>query len=109
MKRITKVVGFVAGIGAIVWMMRDRLVTLTVAREPEPPTFRVPDPPTPSSERDDLTGLKGIGPTYRDRLLEAGVTTFTALADADAADVAAAAGVSRSRASDWISQAADLA
>jgi predicted flap endonuclease-1-like 5' DNA nuclease len=42
---------------------------------------------TPASKKevakpDDLTAIKGIGPTFARRLAEAGVTTYAALADA---------------------------
>lgn len=51
--------------------------------------------------------VNGIGPTYSDRLTDAGIDTVAALADANAEEVAEAAQVSESRATDWISQAVD--
>ncbi|WP_136717001.1 class III poly(R)-hydroxyalkanoic acid synthase subunit PhaC [Halorientalis salina] len=54
----------------------------------------------------DVEGVNGIGPTYADRLREAGIETVADLADADAATVADAAQVSADRARDWIDQAA---
>ena len=74
------------------------------------PAFRV----VPSSARppeagdDDLTEVKGIGPAYRARLAEAGITRFAELANAAPAMVAGVAGVPEDRASEWIAQARDL-
>jgi len=57
---------------------------------------------------DDLAEVWGIGPVYRGRLAEAGITTFAALAAADPAAVVAATGVPEERAAHWIAQAAAL-
>lgn len=100
MKRFGRILGILGAIGAIIWAMRDRFVSLTVPREPEPPSFR-PAPPgseTPSArppvaepqssprsdaEPDDLTAVNGIGPVFAQRLSEAGITTFGQLAATD--------------------------
>ena len=104
LKRLIKALGVLAGLGAAVWLMRDRIVTLTVAREPEPPTFRTPDAPPP----DDLTEINGIGPAYAERLGDAGIKRFADLATSNPGFVSEAAGVSESRAQDWVDQAAAL-
>jgi polyhydroxyalkanoate synthase len=57
------------------------------------------------TEGSDLEELNGIGPTYAERLREAGVRTIAELAEADAEAVAEAAEVGTSRAEDWIQQA----
>jgi predicted flap endonuclease-1-like 5' DNA nuclease len=49
--------------------------------------------------------VKGIGPTYADRLSEAGVETVADLAEADAADLAERADVPEGRVENWIEQA----
>lgn len=51
--------------------------------------------------------ISGIGPTYSDRLTEAGIATISDLANSDAETVAETAEVSESRASDWIQNATD--
>ena len=53
----------------------------------------------------DLESIDGIGPTYAERLREAGIDGPAALADADPEAVAEAAEVPVSRAEDWIDQA----
>lgn len=58
---------------------------------------------------DDLAVVSGIGPVFRSRLAEAGITTFARLAAADPAAVVEATGVTPRRAADWIAQAATLA
>lgn len=74
-----------------------------------------PRPPSASAEAappvgpDDLARVRGIGPVYRARLTEAGISTFVDLAAADPAVVVGATGVLESRAADWIAQAAALA
>jgi predicted flap endonuclease-1-like 5' DNA nuclease len=55
--------------------------------------------------RSELTVLGGLGETYAERLHEEGVDSLSAMRGADAARVAAAAGVSESRASRWIDAA----
>jgi len=54
---------------------------------------------------DPVDDIKGIGPTYAERLGEAGISTVGDLAAADAATVADAAQASESRAADWIERA----
>jgi predicted flap endonuclease-1-like 5' DNA nuclease len=49
--------------------------------------------------------INGIGPTYSERLAEAGIGTVAALAESDPATVAEAAQASESRAEEWIDQA----
>jgi polyhydroxyalkanoate synthase len=53
----------------------------------------------------DVQSIDGIGPTYAERLREAGLETVAALAEADAEAVAEAAGVGVGRAENWIEQA----
>ena len=57
------------------------------------------------AEGEGLEELDGIGPTYAERLRDAGYETVADLADADAEAVAEAAGVGVSRAQDWLDQA----
>jgi large subunit ribosomal protein L21 len=65
----------------------------------------VPAPADP----EDLAVVSGIGPVYRSRLAEAGITTFAELAAADPPTIIDATGVTPDRAADWIAQAAALA
>lgn len=51
--------------------------------------------------------IDGVGPTYAERLVDAGFATVSDLADASADAVAEAANVSESRADEWIQQARD--
>lgn len=55
--------------------------------------------------RSELTVLGGLGGTYAERLHEDGIDSLSAMRRADAARVAAAAGVSESRANRWIDAA----
>lgn len=97
MKKVTKVVGILGGIAALIWTMRDRFIQIAAPKEPEPPTFRVVPP-----KRDDLTEINGIGPVFASRLVEAGITTFAGLAAADVSTVVDATGISDAKAADWI-------
>jgi len=116
MRRITKlgsyVIGIGAGVAAVVWLVKDRLLgpeTVPVRAE-DTPAFRVaPGPPSrPSASDDDLSEVKGIGPVYRARLEQAGITSFSALALATTAEVASAAEIPTDKAEDWIRQASGL-
>jgi len=91
--------------------LRERLAVPPAAGLPEEDAGQ----PTGEAEAsaptaaEDLAQVRGIGPVYRTRLAEAGITTFAALAAADPVFVAATTGVPPGRAADWIAQAAALA
>lgn len=51
--------------------------------------------------------IRGVGPTYSERLTAVGIETVADVAAADIGQIADAAEVSESRASDWQSQATD--
>lgn len=99
MRKIAKILGIVGAVAAIVWAMRDRFISVATSREPEPPKFRAVESSEP------LARIGGIGPVYEDRLTSAGIPDVAALAAASPDSVAEAAGVSASRARDWIAQA----
>lgn len=117
----------IGGIGAVLWAMRDRLVSIALPREPEVPALRVPDRPgtghAPSTagqgdggreessvepEPRTVTEVKGIGPVYATRLEAADITTLADLAKSAPEAVAEAAGVPESSASGWIDSARGL-
>ncbi|MDX1469351.1 MAG: helix-hairpin-helix domain-containing protein [Acidimicrobiia bacterium] len=102
MKRLAKVIGFIGGIAAVAWAMRDRFISVATSREPEPPTFRRV-PPSMTVETID-----GIGPVFAKRLGEAGIGDVPTLAVATPDRVAEAAGVSGNRARAWIEEAQKL-
>jgi len=52
----------------------------------------------------DVDTVSGIGPTYADRLHDAGIETVEALADYDAAELAEITNASPSQAQDWLDQ-----
>ncbi len=111
-KRIAGILGLIAGVGAVIWALRDRFVSVSVPHETAPAPFRVaPKAPArpPTEKADDLTAITGIGPVYATRLEKAGIASFAALATADASTVAEAAGVTAARVSGWIEQAKFLA
>ena len=108
LKQVLRVGGVVIGLGAAVWALRDKLLPAPAMPDEPPPRFRTggAGPAVTDHLADDLTGVKGIGPVYAERLVEAGITTFAELANADVAAVAGAAGVSESMAEGWLEQAA---
>lgn len=105
-KKLAKIVGFVAGAAAVAWAMRDRFISVATSREPEPPTFRttVPSAGAPSG----IDVIDGIGPVFAVRLRSAGIDNATKLAEASPDRVAEAAGVSAARARSWIEQAQSI-
>ncbi len=135
MKRVLKLLVAAALITAIVYLLRDRLVPAPHEPTAEPPRFRVAPEPEPAAQpvaaaepaaasepatepaaaavtgttgHHDLTEIKGIGPVYFGRLVEAGITTLDGLASARPGEVAEWAGVTEDAAADWIAQAKDL-
>jgi len=113
LKISTIVAAAAAAVAAAAILLKDRLIPAAAptgepqpAAEPAPPAAA---PPTPTrAAADDLTSVKGIGPVYRIRLNEAGITTFSDLADADATTVAGEIDVPEGRVADWIGQAAQF-
>ena len=109
MKKALRFIGVLAGLGTVIWVMRDRFISLALPREPEPPAFRVApyqppvEPQTP--QRDDLTIIKGVGPVYAARLNDAGLTSLAGLAAAEAKAIAATIDVAAGRVNDWIAEA----
>ena len=110
MKKFLKFVMFVGAIAGAAWALRDQLMPPPQSPSASPPSSRTPDPTpaAPSTAGEDLKRVNGVGPVRVDQLAEQGITTFAALADADAVDLAAKLGISVSQAEDWIGQAADL-
>ncbi|MFB6155138.1 MAG: helix-hairpin-helix domain-containing protein, partial [Haloferacaceae archaeon] len=53
------------------------------------------------TDESELDSIRGLGPTYINRLREAGIETREDLRRADVAEVAEAADVAPSRADDW--------
>ncbi|CAN5772436.1 hypothetical protein BH23ACT5_BH23ACT5_02910 [soil metagenome] len=106
---MASILGLVGGIGAVVWAMRDRFVSVAISREPEAPAFRTPDltpSSTPVAGADQpITDIAGIGPVYATRLSEIGVNTIAQLSISRPEQVAAAAQVPLSRAVGWIDRA----
>lgn len=100
----------VGGVVAIAWLVKDRLTgpePAPVGHEEAPP-FRAVPPPVPappSGAADDLSEIGGIGPVYKARLTEAGITTYATLAGADATEVADKIEAPVSRIQSWIDAA----
>jgi len=117
-KNILRIGGVIAGLGAAVWALRDKLLPAPEIPDGPPPRFRTGTGASAGSastgkepgtrDAHDLTVVKGIGPVYADRLEEAGITTFAELASADVDAVCEAAKVSKSTATSWMEQAATL-
>lgn len=98
--KVARIVGFVGGVVALVWAMRDRFISVAVSREPEPPAFKHAPDRVPA----ELESIKGIGPTYAERLRAAGYATAADLAGTDPDEIADVAGVSSNRARSWLDQ-----
>jgi hypothetical protein len=130
-KKLIRFAGIVAGIGAAVWLMKDRFLQIPEHGDGEISPFRVPatdgNGAQPSStlvtpattepaeatggngDTDDLTEIKGVGPVYAQRLIDFGITSFAALAAADAAEAAEHLNLTTEQVQDWIEQATDRA
>ncbi|WP_123536320.1 helix-hairpin-helix domain-containing protein [Halosimplex salinum] len=70
--------------------------------EAEDEATGAPTEPAPDAELEDI---KGIGPTYAERLREAGVGGVGELAEADAEALAEETDIATSRVEDWVEQA----
>jgi predicted flap endonuclease-1-like 5' DNA nuclease len=104
--KIGKALGFIGGALAILWAMRDRLVSIAAPQDPEPPRFRVV-PPSGGAQIaiDDLTELNGVGPVFAGRLRDAGISTFADVAASSPARLAEITGASEARVAEWLTDA----
>lgn len=66
-----------------------------------------PEEPADVDESPSVEEIDGIGPTYAERLTDAGIETIADLAASDVETVAAATDASPSRVEDWVAQARD--
>ncbi|HSJ71189.1 MAG TPA: helix-hairpin-helix domain-containing protein [Acidimicrobiia bacterium] len=108
-KNLIRIAGVVAGLGAAVWAMRDRLLPAPEVPEGPPPRFREAPPRDASpADPEDLTVIKGIGPVTARKLADAGIVTFRGLSSADASTVVSAAGTNEAAAKAWIDAAKSL-
>ena len=107
MKRLLRVFAFLGGLGAIGWLIRNRVVGVTMNREPETPEL-APEPIPAASPESDLTRIDGVSSAYAERLHEAGITTAAQLAEADAEALAARTGIADTHLASWIENAAAL-
>ena len=102
---------FAAVVAVLAKFVRSHLVPEPEHLDGPAPSFRTPEPPPAAPEAstevrgtdgDDLTEIHGVGPVYADRLADLGITSFEALAAADAAAIAEAVGVSDEQVAEWI-------
>jgi predicted flap endonuclease-1-like 5' DNA nuclease len=94
-KNLIRIGGALAGLGAAIWAMSDRLLPSPEVHDEPPPLFRIPPEP------DDLTAIKGIGPVKADKLNAAGIATFPDLAGMPIEELADVAGTSVATATRW--------
>ncbi len=91
----------IGGVALLVWLMRDRMVNLSIRRAPSPPEFRT-SPPEHAAPPVEVTAIVGIGPVYAERLAAAGIGSVAELVHSGAEAVAEAAGVGVVQATRWI-------
>ncbi len=108
MKRLLKIFAFLGGLGAAGWLLRNRVVAVTMNREPEAPRL-APEPASAADPKGGLTSIEGIGKADALLLEAAGAATAAELAEADAAALAAKTGIPEAHLSAWIEAAAALA
>lgn len=112
-QKIKQFVGLSDGSGSSAGPSAPEETDVTIEREPETtdttettdtdPTATVEE--DPDRDPEPVENIKGIGPTYSDRLESNGLGTVSALADSDAETVAEAAETSEGRASEWVKRA----
>lgn len=73
---------------------------ITESEIQEPDTTIQEEPPS-----DPVDTIKGIGPSYAERLGDAGINTVDELANADPATLAEQTGIAESRIQNWVDQA----
>ncbi|MFV1999682.1 MAG: helix-hairpin-helix domain-containing protein [Acidimicrobiia bacterium] len=110
-RNLIRVAGVVAGLGAAVWALRDRLLPAPEVHSEPPPRFRTVETSTEvpnESKADDLTTIKGIGPVTATKLAANDIHSFKAITNMTPESLAHAAGTSSEVAGAWIESAAAL-
>ena len=108
-----RVAALAAVLGAIVWFTREYLLPRPEPATTPPPPFRHPSPPPPPApplatpRPEPLEKIRGVGPAYKARLADAGITTFAALVSADAEQLAARLDLRVATVVDWKTQATE--
>lgn len=101
MKKLMTILVLAAAAAAIVaYLTREQMLPAPQTSHEPPPRLRTA-PPETSPEGDDLTEVKGIGPTYAARLAAMSISTKAALADADPHTVAEEVGTSPATVKAW--------
>ena len=95
LKNLIRIGGALAGLGAAIWAMSDRLLPSPEIHDEPPPLFRIPQQP------DDLTAINGIGPVKAGQLNDAGIDTFAELAAMPTDELATVAETSTATATRW--------
>ena len=60
MKRLLKLFAFIGGIGAVGWLLQNRIVTVTMSREPKAPEM-APEPVPAGAAPEDATSDETSG------------------------------------------------
>ena len=99
----------IGAIVAVAWIARDRLTGPAPAPARSEAASHPEATPMPSqesgTETDDLSEISGVGPVYKTRLAEVGITSFAGLAGADATVIAGKIEAPVSRIQAWIDAA----
>jgi predicted flap endonuclease-1-like 5' DNA nuclease len=103
MKKLMTILVLAAAAAAIVaYLTREQMLPAPQTTQEPPPRLRTTPPEVKSApEGDDLTEVKGIGPTYAARLAAMSISTRAALADADPHAVAEEVGTSPATVKAW--------
>jgi len=91
--------GFAAAV--IAYLTREQMLPAPEASHEPLPNLRTGSAPSDSTVAEDLTEVKGIGPTYASRLADISISTRSALASADPHVVAEAVGTSPATVKAW--------
>jgi predicted flap endonuclease-1-like 5' DNA nuclease len=105
MKKLITLLALAVGAGAVIaYLTREQMLPAPETSHEPPPKLRptpTPDEAAPPETADDLTEVKGIGPTYAARLAAMSISTRSALASADPHEVAEAVGTSPATVKAW--------
>ncbi len=90
------------------WQQRREVMPTPLIVSPRTPIAVSSPPHEPTSDPDDLTKIKGIGPVFAKRLNKAGIFTYAQLAGQTAEKVQFITQVTRWDPAEWIAEADQL-